>query len=72
MVRGAKCNAKRIWVPQDDNLEDELLPLVLGLKRTGHLGDSIRIMRTSAAEEVKVGIRCTIPKACSSSILQDG
>ena len=42
---------------QEDSLEDDLTPLVLGLKRTGHLNGSIRIMRTSAAEEVKAGIR---------------
>ena len=38
-------------------LEDELTPLVLGLKRTGHLSAAIRLMRSAAAEEVKAGIR---------------
>lgn len=39
------------------SLEDEMTPLVLGLKRTGHLSSAIRLLRSAAAEEVKVGIR---------------
>lgn len=41
----------------EESLEDELMPLVLGLRRTDHLAAAIRLMRSSASEEVKSGIR---------------
>lgn len=40
-----------------ETLEDELTPLVFGLRRTGHLSAAIRLMRSAAAEEAKAGIR---------------
>lgn len=44
-------------IPESTSLEDELTPLVLGLKRTEHLAAAVRLMRSAAAEEVKAGIR---------------
>ena len=50
-------------------LEDELTPLVLGLKRTGHLSAAVRLLITAAAEEVKAGIRHGfLPAFCSPAI----
>lgn len=40
-----------------DSLEDELTPLVLGLRRTDHLSASIRLLRTAAGEELRAGVR---------------
>ena len=58
---GAHPTFPAVEVEKDEHasitLEDELTPLALGLKRTGHLSAAIRLMRSAAAEEVKAGIR---------------
>ena len=43
---------------EGNELDEELMPLILGLKRTGHLSATVRFMRAAAAQEVKAGIRC--------------
>ena len=43
---------------EGNDLDEELTPLILGLRRTGHLSATIRFMQAAAAQEVKAGIRC--------------
>ena len=43
---------------EGNDLDEELTPLILGLRRTDHLSATVRFMRAAAAQEVKAGIRC--------------